>query len=886
MSGIPLSEDLVKRAAKWQYCIDKGLNYNDPRIKPSDWLGWLKEESTSWGIRGSLFEDFPSVLKNLMRTREGRRDFLLTVTRPNVPASLGYQRLVDFLARRLLTTVLQANFDSVFRDLCRSSSRLHHIDVVEHPAAYRQIKTSVSHPLLVYLYGSLDYYLDKIDKDPSDWLDSELITRLVPVLRDHPLIVIGYRGAEASIMRRLLIDNLEAADHYPYGIYWCVRNYRGPDVLHPLVRELSSLAKDSFQVVPIDGFDEIMERLFELHQSRPRVVSVSNPQTEHPPEEVPTFDMQPVEADFDKELEWVSLRSRLIRYCQEMEISVPDRPGREWIVRQLCDLDLAVTSGGHIKPTLAGYLLFGLQPHERLPSAKVRLRVLNNDGATEEWVEGNLWNQLAEVTNVLTDFNKPFRLKGEKSENVFPYPPLALKEVLVNALVHRQYDVSQHVVIEIHPDRIRVANPGGLVEEVIRQVAGASIINQIEQGKKGIKGYRNPVIADLFYSSGDMDKKGSGLADVLQLVKDNGGKVTFGPVEANTAFEVIIWSRPEAVDQQTGTAKTVISTRYAANILEVAELPSRIWHAPTEYSWAKEVWGATDAAWLPPFITHEQRIHTFSNLGDKENPLREVVDSSAVGSVSIDEFCARYGGERPLVWLMNECLYQHLKHCGLTVDYARKRAYFPRTDTGNRSIAYQARLRRSTRTVSKQILSPLTQKVRYWEHQAVSFSYEHFGDTWGLQLLPGYVFTRDGYRDLLRGDRVNILSTKRASRDYNSKVHVDLVFWAWVLSEGQNGLFGLRMGPTRNQVEKAAKAPSLRGGRSEGRKRSASKKPPAWATLKMPPFLINSVLPTFTIHSLVESLDEWSEELGREELSEIEEELSALAEEFEEQFEE
>jgi len=59
--------------------------------------------------------------------------------------------------------------------------------------------------------------------------------------------------------------------------------------------------------------------------------------------------------------------------------------------------------------------------------------------------------------------------------------------------------------------------------------------------------YRKPVLADLYYGSGQMDKKGSGLSDVLRDVRTNGGDVRFGPNGDNTAFEIEILSRPEAV---------------------------------------------------------------------------------------------------------------------------------------------------------------------------------------------------------------------------------------------------------------------------------------------------------------------------------------------------
>lgn len=874
-SGIPLSEGIVEKAVRWDYCNGRGLEFDDPSVRRSDWLQPLRRES--WYNHESLSANYSNVMRNLLRPRENRRQFFLHLLRTKIPASRGYGRLVELLSLKLFTTILTTNFDTVLRDLCSSQSRLHHYDVVDNPGTFRQLTTSPSYPVLTYLYGTLEDYIDRFETSSEPKLDDALISRLTPILRDHPLIVVGYSGSEETIMRQFLIEQIQAADFYHQGVYWCALDYENQDDLHPLVREFAGLIRGNFQVIPISGFDELMEQLFVLNQKRGPVNVVKNTALSKEGPEVPSFDMQPIDAvDMTGEFDWTTLQTRLVNYCDAMDIAVPSVVSREWLIEQLCQLDLAVKAEKkQIKPTNAGYLLFARKTHERIANAKILLRFFGE----EQLIEGNLWNQLAVATDALAEVNKPFRLKGEKSDTVYPYPPLALKEVLVNSLVHRNYRDEEYVIVEIESDSIRFTNPGGLVEQVLRQTEGTSILTQIEQGKRGIKGYRNPVLADLFYSSGDMDKEGSGLADVHQLVNDNGGRVSFEAINGNTAFEVVIYSRPEAVDKQTRTAPTVVTTRYAANMLEVLEMPDTVWQAPSPYKRAKDIWTATKADWLPPFVAHEQKLHSFLSFNDESNMLGDVVDIYAETSLTLEQFYADendpHGNERRLVWLLNECLYRHLDFCGLYVDKKRKRAYFPRTDEGIRAVAYQARLRRSTRKVTKPIISPTTQQIRYWEHQSFSFSFERFADTWTLQILPGYVFTKDGYRNLLSGNRVNILSTKRASRDYNSKVHVDLVFWAWVLSQGAQGSFELRILPEKSKKRKNSaemQKLNLKVNRDESENTFAN----------LPRVLIKSTLPTVALYSLEPAdNDEEDSLLDEERLAErrdIEEALGALAE--------
>ena len=66
-----------------------------------------------------------------------------------------------------------------------------------------------------------------------------------------------------------------------------------------------------------------------------------------------------------------------------------------------------------------------------------------------------------------------------------------------------------------------------------------------------------------------------------------------GPDENNTAFEIEIFSRPEAVDQSTGTASPLIATtsRYTANILEVTKIPAYLHHAGTSATTQRNLGG-------------------------------------------------------------------------------------------------------------------------------------------------------------------------------------------------------------------------------------------------------------------------------------------------------
>ena len=70
MSGVPLCDGLVARAAKWEYCREKFRSFDDPRIKPSDFITWLKEKP--WYRSGSLADNYQAVIRNILQPRDNR----------------------------------------------------------------------------------------------------------------------------------------------------------------------------------------------------------------------------------------------------------------------------------------------------------------------------------------------------------------------------------------------------------------------------------------------------------------------------------------------------------------------------------------------------------------------------------------------------------------------------------------------------------------------------------------------------------------------------------------------------------------------------------------------------------------------------------------------
>jgi hypothetical protein len=219
-----------------------------------------------------LADNYPMIVENLLRPRERRREFFRRILRENVTPGPGYLRLIELLELRVVLTVLTTNFDELISDAVRARfpdiGYSSFIDVIQTNDDLVEFSTCPTRPQLIYLHGSVDHYTDKNLVEETQSLDDALVKLLVPLLRDHPLVVIGYRGTEPSVMRHLLRDQAMSARGFPRGVFWC---HRGKDErrLHPMVLDLAATAGANFQLVKVTGFDEVMDRA--SRQSRNKV---------------------------------------------------------------------------------------------------------------------------------------------------------------------------------------------------------------------------------------------------------------------------------------------------------------------------------------------------------------------------------------------------------------------------------------------------------------------------------------------------------------------------------------------------------------------------------------------------------------------------------------
>ena len=167
-------------------------------------------------------------------------------------------------------------------------------------------------------------------------------------------------------------------------------------------------------------------------------------------------------------------------------------------------------------PTAAGVLMFARHPRSFLPGAYVQFLRLAGNRLTDPVLDqaeiaGDLLSQLRELDvrlkTVITTTLEPVSSLRERS--VSTYAEIALRELLLNAMMHRDYASNTPVRFYCFTDRIEIQNPGGLYGEVTM-----STLTQRNS-------YRNPIIAEAMKNLGYVNRFGYGIQRAQRALQEN-----------------------------------------------------------------------------------------------------------------------------------------------------------------------------------------------------------------------------------------------------------------------------------------------------------------------------------------------------------------------------
>jgi ATP-dependent DNA helicase RecG len=164
----------------------------------------------------------------------------------------------------------------------------------------------------------------------------------------------------------------------------------------------------------------------------------------------------------------------------------------------------------------AGIVLFGKDPNRFFPNCKVMIGRFGADSEAlkfQEPIEGNLVYLLDEVQKMLNYkfLTRPIDFEGMHRREEDEYPVAALREILLNALVHKKY-MGAAIQIRVFDDRLSVWNEGTLP-------MGMTIESlSVEHNSKP----SNPVLAEACFKAGYIDTWGRGTLKIFKACKDAG----------------------------------------------------------------------------------------------------------------------------------------------------------------------------------------------------------------------------------------------------------------------------------------------------------------------------------------------------------------------------
>lgn len=175
---------------------------------------------------------------------------------------------------------------------------------------------------------------------------------------------------------------------------------------------------------------------------------------------------------------------------------------------------LRLLENGKIKR--AAIVLFGKDPGKFYPNMAVKIGKFGDSDADlkfHEVVESNLIQlkeQIGEMLNAKF-FIHPIDFVGMQRVERDEYPVAAVREMILNALVHRNY-MGAPTQIRLYDDNFSVWNDGGLPDGITEED-----LKKVHRSKP-----RNPLIADVCFKGGYIDSWGRGTIKIIEACKETG----------------------------------------------------------------------------------------------------------------------------------------------------------------------------------------------------------------------------------------------------------------------------------------------------------------------------------------------------------------------------
>lgn len=203
------------------------------------------------------------------------------------------------------------------------------------------------------------------------------------------------------------------------------------------------------------------------------------------------------------------LQNRAIK----LKVNVPQISIRSFLVNTL---KIVKKEGDVLRPTNAAILFFGKDPSDVITHHEIRIARFRGTTRSEfidsQEIKGPVYKMLSAVESF---FLRNTRLANKivefKRVDIPEYPFEAIREAVINAIAHRDYNRrGAPIMVAIFDDQVEVRNPGGLLPGLN--------IKKLE----GTHATRNQAICNIFHETMDMERFGTGIGKMKKLMKEHG----------------------------------------------------------------------------------------------------------------------------------------------------------------------------------------------------------------------------------------------------------------------------------------------------------------------------------------------------------------------------
>ncbi len=197
----------------------------------------------------------------------------------------------------------------------------------------------------------------------------------------------------------------------------------------------------------------------------------------------------------------------------KLKVKIPEISVKDFLANVLMVLK---KKDGVFHPTNAALLFFGKNPSELINHHEIRIARFRGTTRLEfmdsQEIKGPIYKMLDAVESF---FFRNTRLANKivefKRVDIPEYPFEAVREAVINAIAHRDYNRrGSPIMVSIFDDRVEVSNPGGLLPGLD--------IKKLE----GHHATRNKIICDIFHETMDMERFGTGIGKMKRLMKEHG----------------------------------------------------------------------------------------------------------------------------------------------------------------------------------------------------------------------------------------------------------------------------------------------------------------------------------------------------------------------------